>query len=78
MAKGLTRGAPEYFTWEKYRHAPGDPSAPGSGSEKGQGQKSRKAKKLTMFSCLGAYQCVWVRRGQETGWGGGAEAGLHR
>lgn len=38
-------------------------ATPPPGSWKGQAEKSRKAKKLTMFGCLGAYQCVGVRRG---------------
>lgn len=45
----------------KYSYIPGDPLVQGSG--KGQAEKSRKAKKLTMFGCLGAYQCAGVRWG---------------
>lgn len=44
---------------------------PFPGSGKGQAEKSRKAKKLTMFGCLGAYQPVGVRRGPRR-WGGAA------
>lgn len=61
MAKGLMCGAPKASPWEKYRHTPWRPLSSGSG--KGQAEKSRKAKKLTMFGRLGAYQCAGVRRG---------------
>lgn len=55
------------------------PVTPPLGSGKGQGEKSVKAKKLTMFGRLGAYQCVWVSQGPRREWGDRhTEVGLHR
>lgn len=65
-------------------HSP--PSA--QGSEKGQAEQPRKAKKLTMFGRLGAYQRCWGQAAAEAtrtraeadacqGWGCTGEEGLH-
>lgn len=64
MGKGICpegRMCSVYNSRRNYLYTHRRPLSPRS--EKGQAEKSRKAKKLTMFGRLRAYQCVGVRRG---------------